>query len=266
MVSTRLLSLFGLGQSTIKERVTSNMHLYAVLPRLGDMARLDENARALARKIKGVLEFRVANGPQVFLRFADGEITTSRTPLKGPTITLWFHSCGQLNALFAGEDVKPLPLKGLLRIGQLGAFTQLTELLTRYLKPSDEDLADPAFRLKHVELSLLVGLAAAGEVVLDPAVGRVVAAMHDGSIQYRVHGGPSAYVVMAGGATRVSPGTLPEPTSTIELRDVDFTVGLIKGEVDTFAAMGKTDIRITGSIPLADEFNTLFDRVGQYID
>ena len=46
---------------------------------------------------------------------------------------------------------------------------------------------------------------------------------------------------------------------------MDLAVALIKGQVDTFAANGAGDIRASGSLTLADEFNTLFDRVGLYL-
>jgi len=42
-------------------------------------------------------------------------------------------------------------------------------------------------------------------------------------------------------------------------------VDLVKGEVDTFAANGSGDIKASGGLALADEYNALFDRVGLYL-
>jgi len=40
---------------------------------------------------------------------------------------------------------------------------------------------------------------------------------------------------------------------------------LINGKVDSFAANGGGDIKVSGNLHLADEFNHLFDRVGFYL-
>jgi hypothetical protein len=247
-----------------RDAIRAHMHLHAVLPRLGDLARLDDEARGIVAGMKVAIGFQVLGGPRVVLHFANGGVRATKEG--GGNVCLLFPSCAKLNAMFDGQKVTPIPLKGLHRMGDLKKLTRLTDILTRYLKPSDADMADAGFRAKHVELSLLVGLAATAAIAtIEPKGRRIAGHMPSGTMVYDIGGGPKAHVVIDHGDIRAFAGTVDDPTTTIEIRDVDLAVALIKGQVDTFAANGAGDIRASGSLTLADEFNTLFDRVGLYL-
>ncbi|MBL6974705.1 MAG: SCP2 sterol-binding domain-containing protein [Deltaproteobacteria bacterium] len=250
----------------LADLILADMHLYAVLPRLEELARLDEEAGAIARELDMTLEFLVRGGPRVVLTFADGKVTSYR--MGRANTGLFFLSCDLLNRMFAGEDVTPIPFKGITRVGQLKKFTRLTEIMTRYLKPSDADMEDAAFRKSHVEMSLMVGLSASGVVAdRDPRARRLVDDLRDGTIQYKIlPDGPNAYVRIEKGVIRAFNGIVKDPTACIEIRDVDLAVGLIAGEVDTFAANGSGDVKASGDLAMADEFNGMFDRVGLYLE
>ena len=248
----------------VHDRVLGAMHLHAVLPRLQELVRMDDEARGLVKGLDMRLEFKVFRGPRIVLAFKDGQVTASRDGASN--VGLLFPSHAALNRMFAGENVVPIPFKGFWHLGKMKAFTRLTEILTEYLKPGEGALDDPAFRLKHVELSLLVGLAATDAVLaLDPRAARIAAGLHEGTILYRVGDQLEAHVIVRKSGIEAHGGSLPEPTTTLQIRDVDLCVDLIAGKVDTFAAMGACDVMITGGISLADEFNTLFDRVGLFL-
>jgi hypothetical protein len=222
---------------TVRDKVLAFMHVHAVLPRLGDLARLDPEAKGIVAEMDVALEFRVLGGPRGVLTFRGGQVTASRTA--SSNAALLFPSCAALNRMFAGEKVTPIPYKGLHHFADLKRFEKLTAILTRYLKPSDDDMKSAAFRARHVELSLLVGLAATREVAdLDPRAARLGHHLPNGTIQYRVGtDGPRAYVEIRDHVIRAAAGELPEPTTTIDIRDVD----------------------------LADEYNQIFDRVGLFL-
>ncbi len=262
------LRLAGLlpARASVADCILANMHLHAVLPRVADLVRLDPEAAAAVQGLELALDFAVLGGPSAHLRFRGGRVEHGAGRLGFPALGLVFTSCARLNRMFGGEKVLPVPVGGLHQLPRVRRFEALTALLTRYLKPQVTDLADPRFKAAHVELSLLVGLSAACQVGLhDPAARRVVAALHDGSIQFLVEGGPRAHVRIARGALSAAAGELPAPTATLVLRDLDFAAALIRGEVDAFSAVGAGDIRMHGDLFLADEFNALFDRVGLYL-
>lgn len=264
VVTSVLCRLGVLPATPLRESIRAHMHLHAVLPRLGDLARLDDEAGGIVAGMKVAIGFQVLGGPRVVLHFANGGVRATKEG--GGNVCLLFPSCAKLNAMFDGEKVTPIPIKGVHRMGDLKKLTRLTEILTRYLKPSDADMTDAGFRAKHVELSLLTGLAATAAIAtIEPKGRRIAGHMPSGTMLYDIGGGPKAHVVVKDGVIEAFAGTLDDPTTTIQIRDVDLAVALVKGEVDTFAANGSGDIRASGSLTLADEFNTLFDRVGLYL-
>jgi len=266
MGTTGIWTRLGLGEgnATPTDRVRARMHLHAVLPRLVELCALDGQAGEIARGLSLSLEMAVLGGPRVALSFDKG--TVAADPAGSGTLGLAFPTCAALNRMFDGAKVVPIPWKGLWKLGQIKGFEKLSDLLTRYLKPTPEALADPRFRAAHVELSLLVGLAATDAVLaLDPKVARLHHALHPGVIQYEVGDDIAAVADVTRERVRVWRGRVDAPTTTVRLRDVDLAVELIAGRVDTFAALGTCDIRILGSLPVADDFNALFDRVGHYL-
>jgi hypothetical protein len=266
MLSSMLTRLGLHTPPTVRDRVRAGMHLHAVLGALPHLVRLDEEAAATARLMgKVAIEFRVFDGPKVVLSFADGALKVSRDACSN--VGLFFPSCSALNRMFDGEKVNPIPFKNFLgHMKALQLLPKLTDRLTSFLKPSTEALADVAFRAKHVELSLLVGLAATQDLVeSDPKVRRVAKELHDATMVYEIPGGPVAHVKISHGAIEVGAGPLKDPTTSITIKDVDLALGLVQGKVDTFAANGSGDIRASGNLHIADEYNNLFDRVGLYL-
>ena len=90
----------------------------------------------------------------------------------------------------------PVPYKGLTQLRQMGRFSKLTEILTRYLKPAESDLKDPGFKRKHVEMMLQTGLAGAAQIAkYDSKVEHAVELLPHGTIQFSVlPDGPFAFV------------------------------------------------------------------------
>lgn len=262
---TLVLNRFVAGHPpSVRDLVLANIHVHSVLPRIADLVRLDDEARQIASTMNVALEFRVAGGPRGVLTFCKGTVTASRTA--SSNAGLLFPSCNALNRMFAGEKVTPIPFKGLHHFKDLKQFEKLSNRLTVFLKPSAEDLKSPEFCAKHVEMSLLVGLAATRELAdHEPRSQRVVEALHDGTIQYAVGGGPSAWVDIKHHVIEVGPGELKDPSTSIFIRDVALAMDVMAGRVDTFACNGSGSIKASGNLHLADEFNHLFDRVGLYL-
>ena len=136
--------------------ILANLHLHAVLPRLEELVQLDEEAQSIAREMKLNVRFKVRKGPSEVVEISDGRVRASSDPKAKADLGLFFASCDQLNNLFMEKRAIPVPYKGVTRLPQMKRFGKLTELLTRYLKPAETDLADPAFKKKHVEMALMV--------------------------------------------------------------------------------------------------------------
>jgi hypothetical protein len=170
--------------------------------------------------------------------------------------------------MFMEKLAVPIPYKHLIKLRHMGRFTKLTGIMTRYLKPAETDLADPDFKRKHVEMMLMVGLSGAGEIArYDRKMKKVVDNLPHGTIQFSVlPDGPFAYVsVDENKNIAVQNGRIDGPTSNLDLNGVDLAADLLSDNIDTFAAVGRGDIKASGLLSLIDEFNALLDRVGYYL-
>ncbi len=249
-----------------KARIKANLYLYAVLPRLEELAKLDDEARRIAGELDLVVQFVVNAGPAVQIAIKNGEIKAHRGKVVKPGVALFFHSCDQLVRMFNQETVIPIPYRGFTKLPLMKKFTRLTEILTRYLEPSDEDLKDPKFKAAHVEMSLMVGMAGAREIAdLDPKMQKVVKKLPNGTLLFRVEGGPSAHVIVDNRRIFALNGPISDPVGTLTLKNVDIAADVMAKKVDTFAALGIGDIKVSGLIPLVDEFNALMDRVSYFL-
>jgi hypothetical protein len=247
--------------------ILANLNLHAVLPRLAELCRFDHEARELAGRINMSIRFVVRHGPFVTLRVDQHGVAASFDRSVHFDVGLLFRSCEQLNAMFEGKSVVPIPFKGFVKLGRMKLFTQLSDRLTRYLKPKADDLAVPAFRAQHVEMLLLTGAAGAADIArFDRRLAKVRARLPDGTILFRVTpDGPQAHVVVRGGEITTGNGPIDDPAATLEIEGVDVALALLTNTIDSFAALGAGTVRASGLLPLVDEFNALLERVGHYL-
>jgi hypothetical protein len=257
-------------EATVADRsyILANLHLHAVLPRLEELVKLDDEARSIAREMNLSVRFRVRKGPSRVVDISNGEVRTSNDPQAKADLGLLFLSCDQLNNLFMDKRAVPIPYKRVTQLGQMKRFSKLTEILTRYLKPTEVDLKDPAFKRKHVEMTLMVGLAGAAELAkYDAKMEKVVDRLPWGTVQFSVlPDGPYAHArVDEKKNISVGNGIVDDPTASLNINGVDMAAGVLAGTVDTFAALGSEDVGATGLLSLVDEFNALLDRVGHFL-
>ena len=200
-----------------KAFITSNLHLAAVLPRLEELVQLDDEARELAKQLNMSIRFWVKGGPSVILTFKDGTVKASRYPSDKVDVGLAFWSCEQLNDMFDGKKVIPVPYKGFLKLKNMKTFEKLTERLTKFLKPEPEDLKDPAFAAKYVAMSMLVGANGAGVIAkYDEKLQKVAKHLPDGTILYRVNpDGPFINVSVERGNVLARLGEIENPVSQL---------------------------------------------------
>lgn len=248
--------------------ILANLHLHAVLPRLEELVKLDAEARSIASQMDLRVRFRVRKGPQMVIGIEKGAVKASADRSAKADLGLFFVNCDQLNNMFMEKLAVPIPYKHLLQLRQMTRFTKLTGIMTRYLKPSPSDLADPEFKRKHVEMTLMVGLAGAGQIAkYDRKMKKVVDRLPHGTIQFSVlPDGPFAHVsVDERKNIAVQNGKIDHPVASLDLNGVDLTADLLSDNLDTFAAVGSGEIRPSGLLSLIDEFNALLDRVGYYL-
>lgn len=247
------------------ERTLAYINMYAVLKDLEVLVRLDDEARSLANvKEPMSISFNVADGPQATLTFREG--TCTMTEGLGGKIKLKLKSPQHLNQMIDGVK-NPTPYGGFTKIGFLTKdFTKMTDIMTRYLKATPEDLADRAFFEKSTEMMFYLIANALAAIGNYDEVGKVSASkIPDGSISMEIGDGPCAEIVVKDHKLTTYNRKAENPRAYMIFRNMDVARGLFEGSVESMSAIASGDIVMKGYIPMIDNLNKLLARVAMYL-
>ena len=242
------------------------VNLFAVLGTLENLCELVPEAKGIL-KGKGPISigFDVKGGPSATLTFADGTCRITEG-CNNCTIKLPFSSCEKFNGMIDGT-VKPIPSKGFTRIAFLTkTFVPLTELLTKYLKPSKEDLLDSEFREINTILTLYTVAAAISQIGNMDKSGRFSAGhMPDGDIAIDIRDVMGVTVNVKNHRLTTIKNRCEKPRASMVFTDLEVTHKLLRGEVSAFACICNGSIEMHGMLNMIDNMNRILDRVGRYL-
>lgn len=245
----------------------SYVNMFAILGALPELCRVDAGAKELIADEDVSIGFFVNGGPSATLIFKDGECSIKKG-MVSPSIRLPFSSPEKFNGMIDGT-VTPIPSKGFLHIGfLLKKFMPLTEILERYLRASEEALAeDESFY--NASTSLMLGVIARAVCALGnhDRISRASASyIVDGNIRISIAGGPSATVNARDHKLRYLIGDQPQNImSYMEFKDIKTARDLFDGRINAVAAVGMGDVRIGGMVSQIDNVNRILDRVSYYL-
>lgn len=247
------------------ERALASCNLYAILGSIPTLLELDDTARALVSDKTISLGFDVKGGPRATLYFENGRARMTHS-LDKCSIRLFFSSPAKFNALIDGNGM-PLPLSGFFRLGfLLKEFTKLTDLLSAYLRPTPEALADEAFFACSTRLMLSVIANAVATLGNEDAVARFSASnIVDGVIRLSI-GSEISMAVEAKDHHLSVLDTVPETVmSEMCFADLRVARDLFDGNINAVVAVGEGKVRIRGMISQIDNVNRILDRVSLYL-
>ena len=132
------------------------VNAYGVLATLENLCDMVDEAKAVCRGLKKPVSlcFDVTDGPCVTYHFTQDGCKMTEGDY-GCTCKMKFASPEKFNALI--DDSKPgIPAKNIAQVLSflMGPFTKLTNILTKYLMPSEEDLKDKDFFRKSTILTM----------------------------------------------------------------------------------------------------------------
>lgn len=247
------------------QRTLAFINLYAVLGTLPELCRLSPQAQAYIRNQNIRLGITVKDGPSATLVF---EKSTCRLEagVADCTIKLPFSSPQKFNGMIDGT-VTPIPTKGLTKISFLtGPFTKLTDLLTRYLRATEEDLADPRFFEISTRLMFHLIVEAIAQIGNEDPVGKVSASyIVDGKIKVAIGGGPCAHLVAENHRLTAVQADCADSLSLMEFESMTLAHALFDGKVNAVACVGTGQVRLEGMISQIDNVNRILDRVALYL-
>ncbi len=245
----------------------SYLNLFAILGALGPLCDLDPHAAALIADKKIDIGISVKNGPCGTLHLDHGKITLTEGRGKCH-IKLSFSSPAKLNGMMDGT-ITPIPSKGLSKINFLkGPFTQLTDMLTKYLRPTPKDLENDAFFKTSTKLMLHVIAGAIVQIANHETIGHASASyIVDGTIRLSVKDEITVAIQVKDHHLTVldiAPD-LVNCMSYMEFSDLHVARELFDGKRNAVVSVGEGLIRVGGMISQVDNINRILDRVALYL-
>lgn len=242
------------------------INLFGILGALENLCELDEEAQELLKGKKPIsIGIEVKGGPSATLYFKNSRCRMEEGVGKCD-VKLPFSSCEKFNGLIDGT-VTPIPSKGFLHIGfLLKQFTGLTDILTKYLKPSDEDLEDEVFFEKSTKLMFYLIMVALSQIGNHDEIGKFSAsAIPDGIVEMGIKGSVGA-TIRVKDHHLVTIKQRPEKfRAQMEFGSIKLARDLFDGKVNSLACIGTGDIEIHGMSNMMDNVNRILDRVGLYL-
>ena len=239
---------------------------FAVLGTLENLCELVPEAKNLLKdKAPVSIGFDVKGGPSATLSFTKGgcHITDG---CNNCTIKLPFSSCEKFNGLMEGT-VTPIPSKGFTKINfLLKVFVPLTTLLTKYLRPSKEDLLSDEFRRVSTLLTLYTAAAAISQVGNVDRSGKFSAHLiPDGDIAMEVYDSIGVTINVKNHFMTLSKKRCSNPRAVMRFSSLKTVDQLLSGEVSAMGCICSGSIAMSGMINMIDNLNRILDRVGQYL-
>lgn len=250
----------------MKDQTTlAYINMYAVLGTLENLCDVDAAAKELlAGEAPVSIGFAVKNGPHAVLRFDGGKCTLS-DDMKC-NILLPFPSCEKFNLMVDGKYT-PIPLKGYTRLNfLLKKFMPLTDRLAKIMRPTPEDLTDPAVKHENTLLMAYLIAAAVSQIANHDFIGRFSARnTEDGNVSFKISGGPAATISVRDHIFKTSKTECKSPDAVIEFDSMDTAFNVFNDLENSMACVCEGKITMLGMIGTADNVNRILDRVSYYL-
>ena len=241
------------------------VNLFGVFGAIPKLCEVLPEARQLIAGKKVSIGFDIKNVTSATLAFDNGSCKLTQAT-EDADILLPFSTAEKFNRMIDGSYT-PIPRKGFTKISFLtGAFMKLTDLLSKYLRPSEDELADDVFFEKSTLIMLHLIRGAVAAVGNYDSVGKCSAGyIVDGVIKLSIAG--SEAVAVSAKDHRLTP-MLQAPEkymSCMEFDDIRLARALFDGKVNAMVCVGEGKIRVSGMISQVDNVNRILDRVSFYL-
>ena len=270
LMSSNIVTKAGVDSKTL-----ASINLHAVLRNIQEICSIDEVAKAEIADKDLSVKFIVKGLDPTVLTFKNGKCTYSRGENEKAKIKLYFSSPEKFNALIDGENVTPLPLGGLTKLGFMtskdSGFSVLSKRLEYYLKPPAEEkearLSDSVYFETNTKLTAFTAFHALAEIAnYDPIGSLVGKRFADGQICVEVLGTDIAVTLTCkGGKMSAKIGRTETPAALMQFGNLDIVHKVLNGQADVFGAMGSGLFDVSGYIPMLDNMSKLLSFVSRYL-
>ncbi len=242
------------------------INMYAVLGAIENLCELDKAASDLVKTKKPVsIGLEVTGGPSATLTFKNGRCRMEQGT-KNCDVLLPFSTPEKFNAMVDGTG-SALPSKGFTKIGfLLKKFIPLTDMLSKYLRATEEDLKDEKFFEISTKLMFYVITVALSQIGNNDEIGKFSASLiPDGIIDVSIKDCVGA-TIRVKDSHMVTIKQKPEAfRSQMQFADIRIARDLFDGKVNAIASIGEGLIEMHGLINMIDNVNRILDRVALYL-
>ena len=241
------------------------INLFAIFGAIPKLCELCDEAREIIKDDKISLGFDVKGGPAGTLVFDCG-IVKMVEGVEKCNIKLPFSSPEKFNGMIDGT-VTPIPSKGLTKISfLLKKFIPLTDILSKYLRTSEEDLKDEEFSRKSTLIMFGVITEAMSQIGNHDTVGAFSASnIVDGAARLSIGDDIEATVVCRDHKLHTIHGKTDECTAYMAFSNLGDARAIFDGKLNSVASVGLGIVRIGGMISMIDNLNRILDRVSFYL-
>lgn len=244
------------------------VNAYGVLATLENLCAMDDEAKAVCRGLKKPVSlcFDVTDGPCVTYNFTNDGCKMTEGDY-GCTCKMKFSSPEKFNALI--DNSKPgIPTKNIPQVLSflMGPFTKLTDRLTKFLMPSDEDLKNKDFFEKSTILTMYtIGGAICALGNTDSISTQSASYICDGDIQMGITDKVYVTVRVRNHQLQLIKEKPDTPRAIMEFKTVELANGLFNGTASTISELCAGNIYMSGMINMIDNINRILDRVATYL-
>ncbi|MBQ7740958.1 MAG: hypothetical protein IJT65_06985, partial [Eubacterium sp.] len=173
----------------------------------------------------------------------------------------------KFNALI--DEAKPgIPTKNPVQVLTflLGPFTKLTDLLVKYLKPSEEDMKDRKFFETSTILTMYTIAGAICALANNDSISKLSASyIPDGDVCMGITDVLYVTIRVRDHKLELIKEKPDTPRAIMEFKTIDLANGLFTGTASTMAELCAGNIYMSGMINMIDNINRILDRVAVYL-
>lgn len=250
----------------IDTKTLAYINAYSIFGAFENLCELDEEAKKLASPNKPIsIRINVTDGPQAVYSFGNGNCVMTKSAVSAD-IHLKLFSCDALNNLVEGKAT-PLPLKGILKIGFVTKnFSQLGDILTKYLRATPEQLADKEFFRKSTILMANVICGAICQIGNQDPVGKVSAAhIPNGDISFEAGDDLALTIKCKDGVLDLVKSKSENPRAIMRFDSLETARALFDGEADAMACIADGSLLLKGYFLMLMNLNNILARVAMYL-
>jgi hypothetical protein len=252
------------------DEIQARLFLRAALPLTKVVREDDKWMRLITKNLTAIVQFEVKNTEfAAHMIFADDTLDVKFGRHEKPTVVFVFGELKGLNDFFAGRPALPsiMDCKGLYRLDVLARVVPL--LLSLKILMPEADPKDPEKRKMKVKLLLYMVTTALSQLnkAGDPELNDMTKTSPDRIYQFKVEGGPAAYLRMKAGKTKSgrSVYTRRRPFVQFYFPDYESAYKVLTNQVAMVEAVSEGVLQLEGAMEYQKEIGLHMQRVEEFL-